>query len=63
VPIHVLVANPKVASGQSLAAKGAQVRTLEMDDRFRSFPFAVKVYACAQIAELLAGRADWSGLM
>jgi hypothetical protein len=40
-------------------AKGAQTLDLEIDQRFRSFPFALKVYACAQVEALVDGKADW----
>jgi len=58
-PIYVLLANPTNVTGASLAGRVSRTLALDMENKYRSFPFAVKVHACAQVEALVDGKADW----
>ncbi len=58
-PVILVLADPAKADGRSLAADVQATVRLQMSDRLRRFPFADKVYACAQVEELVASRTDW----
>jgi glyoxylase-like metal-dependent hydrolase (beta-lactamase superfamily II) len=57
-PIYAVLSDPANAPGTLLKAKGARTIELSMDARFRNYPFADKVWACAQVEELAAREAD-----
>ncbi len=59
VPIYVVTADPARVPGTSLKGKVSRVIPLDMNERYRSFPFADKVYACAQIEQMVEKEADW----
>jgi len=59
-PIYVVSAVPDpVPPGAKLKEKVTKVIPLQMPESPRSFPFADKVYACAQVEEMVEKEADW----
>lgn len=58
-PFYAVLVNPAQASGSTLTNRGARLVESDMDTKHRSFPFADKVYACAQIETLVEKEADW----
>jgi hypothetical protein len=57
--IYVGVANPAVASGQSLVSNVTGLVTLDIPSAIRSFPFSTKVCASGQVEPLVEAEADW----
>lgn len=57
--IVIVNANPAVTRGESLAGDALEIVDLQMDARLRSFPFSSKVYACAQVEEMVAHKTRW----
>ncbi len=58
-PVVLVLSDPQKTDGRALADKVQQTVVLEMDEQFRPFPFSDKVYACAQVEELVAQKTDW----
>ncbi len=58
-PVVLVLSDPAKADGRSLAGKVQQTVVLKMDELLRAFPFSDKVYACAQVEELVAQKTDW----
>lgn len=59
MPVVVVLSDPSRADGRTLAEKVQETATLKMDEDLRQFPFADKVYACAQVEALVADKVDW----
>lgn len=57
-PVYILLADPQSAPGALLEAKGARTLKVNVDARFRGYPFADKVSACAQAEALAGSQAD-----
>ncbi len=58
-PVVIVLSDPSKADGKSLAGKAQEIVPLKMNERFRQFPFADKVYACAQVEAMAAYKTDW----
>jgi len=58
-PVILVLADPAKADGRSLAARVQQTVVVRLNEQLRRIPFTDKVYACAQVEELVAGRTDW----
>ncbi|HTZ21655.1 MAG TPA: hypothetical protein VMC06_12305 [Opitutaceae bacterium] len=58
-PVVLVLADPTAADGRSLAASVQETVVLKMNEKFRTFPFSDKVYACAQVEALVADKTDW----
>ena len=54
-PIFVVQTDTERLACRGLAARGAQLVPLKMNEKYRSYPFADKVFACAQIEKMVAG--------
>ena len=57
-PIFAVLSDPANTPGTLLKARGARVINLEMDARFRDYPYADKVWACEQVEKLVGKDAD-----
>jgi len=57
-PIYVVLPDPLNTPGTLLKAKGARTVDLDLDTRFRGYPFADKVQACARAEELAEKKTD-----
>lgn len=58
-PVIVIISDSTKTKGKSLEGKAQEIINLKMDEKFRSFPFSDKVYACAQVEEMMANKTDW----
>jgi len=56
-PIYAVLADP-AQTGMLLKSKGARTLDLEIDSRFRAYPFADKVWASEQVEKLAEKEAD-----
>lgn len=59
MPVILVVSDSTQTQGSSLKGKVQEIITLKMNERFRQFPFSDKVYACAQVEEMVAGKTNW----
>ena len=57
-PVYAVLSDPANTPGALLRSKGARVINLEMDARFRDYPYADKVWACEQVEKLVGKEAD-----
>jgi len=57
-PIYVVQTNPERLACKGLAARGARLVPLKMSEEYRSYPFADKVFACAQAEKMVAGEIE-----
>jgi hypothetical protein len=58
-PVYLVVTGTEPTLGESLHGRASKVIRLQMDEKYRSFPFADKVFACAQVEEMVEKEADW----
>ena len=58
-PIILVVADSTKTRGTLLAGKVQKTVIVDINEKLRTFPFSDKVYACAQVEELVADTADW----
>jgi len=59
MPVIVVNSDPARFTCSSLVNKANLIVNLEMPESLRVFPFADKVYACAQVEKMVAGKTDW----
>jgi hypothetical protein len=57
-PVYVTVADPDSLPCSKLKELGARVIPLDVDGTARSYPFAFKVYAAAQVERMVASNAE-----
>ena len=57
-PVYAVLADPVRTPGTILKDRGARILDLDMDARFRGYPFADKVWACDQVEKLTQKEAD-----
>jgi len=57
-PVYAVLTDPANTAGTLLKSRGARVTPLEMDERFRRYPYADKVWACEQVERLVGKDAD-----
>jgi len=57
-PIYVVQTDPERLPCKGLAARGTQLVPLKMNEKHRNYFFADKVFACAQVEKMVAGRVE-----
>jgi hypothetical protein len=58
-PVFAVVSDPGNLQVNELQGKADTLIMLDMNEELRNFPFSDKVFACAQVEKLVAGKADW----
>jgi hypothetical protein len=58
-PIILVISDSTKVQGKSLMNEVEKIVNLKIDEKLRQFPFTDKVYACAEVEELVADKTNW----
>jgi hypothetical protein len=58
-PVILVISDSTKVQGKTLTNEVEKIINLKIDERLRQFPFTDKVYACAEVEQMVADKTDW----